>query len=353
MSPLLILIVSVSLLILLSQLGRKLSARSSPMIWLVSAFLFAATIDPSILRDLADLLQIELVSNFVLASLIFLLFWQSFQSEARIHSQYKKIVDSTTTQAARAFVEVFAQRAPKCLVVIPCYNEQANIPDLIQSLKAELSNRQNDIAYLVVNDGSTDESSTLLDTLAPQNHTDHLTNVGVSGVLQTGFKVAKKLKCTHVIQCDADGQHPIEEIPTLLSQAQANQSDLTIGSRFVTGAPQANHASTTRLRRFGSSLIRVTLALFGPKAAVADPTSGFRVYGEKAYEVLLKNLPEDYPEPESIAILASKSLSIHETPIMMKPRQGGVSSISGVKQASYMIKVISALFGLRLRSIWK
>ena len=352
MSTLLVLIVSVCLLLLLSQLGRKLSARSSPMIWLVSLFLFVSTVNPMVLRSLADVLQIELISNFVLASLIFLLFWQSFQSEARIHTLSKKIIDSTTTQAAIAFIKTFNESTPTCLVVIPCYNEESNIPDLVKSLKAEFSTRQ-EFEYLIVNNGSSDQSEKLLNTLAPQNYTSHTTNVGVSGVLQTGFKVAKKLNCPYVIQCDADGQHPIDGIANLLQNASSVQCDLMIGSRFAPGSSSTNYESTTPLRRFGALLIKTTLALFGRSASVTDPTSGFRAYSQQAYEVLLKDIPEDYPEPESIAILSNKNLKILETPASMKPRQGGTSSISGLKQATYMIKVISALLGLRLRSLWK
>ena len=60
----------------------------------------------------------------------------------------------------------------------------------------------------------------------------HDVNIGVSGVLLTAFKIAKENDFESVVQCDSDGQHPIEEIPRLLKFSSQNRFDLLVGSRF-------------------------------------------------------------------------------------------------------------------------
>jgi hypothetical protein len=62
-------------------------------------------------------------------------------------------------------------------------------------------------------------------------------------------------------------------------------------------------------------------------------------------------MPDDYPEPESIALLANSDAVIVEYPVQMLPRQAGESSIAPLGAVQYMIKVISAMLGLRLRTL--
>lgn len=88
---------------------------------------------------------------------------------------------------------------------------------------------------------------------------------------------------------------------------------------------------------------------FGVK--IPDPTSGVRVYSRAAVKILTGNLPDEYPEPESIAILATHGLKIAEIPVTMQARASGVSSLNGFKNLAYMAKVISALVGLRIRTL--
>jgi hypothetical protein len=121
-----------------------------------------------------------------------------------------------------------------------------------------------------------------------------------------------------------------------------------LGSRFAI-ADAATLESTTRLRRLGMILIILALRLFGNIAKVSDPTSGFRVYSSRAVTTLIRTMPDEYPEPETVAILASNDLQIVEHHVDMLPRQAGVSSLSRFKSMHYMIKVLSALLGLRIR----
>ena len=99
-------------------------------------------------------------------------------------------------------------------------------------------------------------------------------------------------------------------------------------------------------------MVNIVLALFGRTARVRDPTSGFRVYSAQAVRALLKIMPDEYPEPETIALLALRGMRIAEVPVRMGPRTAGRSTLAGFSSIRYMVKVTSALAGLRLRSLF-
>jgi hypothetical protein len=130
-------------------------------------------------------------------------------------------------------------------------------------------------------------------------------------------------------------------------EAAERKVDLLVGSRFCANS-QADE-STTAMRRFGGRLISLSLATFGRRAQVSDPTSGFRVYSRRAAGLLAQRMPDEYPEPESVAVCAIQGLAIGETPVKMLAREAGESSISGWKSAIFMVKVLTSLLSFRVR----
>src|SRR5690606_7095874 len=112
----------------------------------------------------------------------------------------------------------------------------ASIPHLVPRLEAlQASTPYWTIHYCFVDDGSTDTTRRVLAHLAPQGHTHHLANGGVACALLTGFHIALEANIDYVVQCDGDGQHPVDQISRLLAQAKAENIDLLIGSRFAKG----------------------------------------------------------------------------------------------------------------------
>ena len=142
------------------------------------------------------------------------------------------------------------------------------------------------------------------------------------------------------------------EYSGLDSRCRRAQADVTIGSRFCRGWSWNRLAeNTSSTRRLGSLILVFCLRLLFPRTVVTDPTSGFRVYSQRAMRLLLEHMPERYPEPETIALAVSKGLTVREVPVSMSQRQGGMSSLHGMKTAVYMVRVLSALLGLRLRAL--
>ena len=83
---------------------------------------------------------------------------------------------------------------------------------------------------------------------------------------------------------------------------------------------------------------------------VTDPTSGFRAVNRDVIRLFARYYPHDYPEVEAIVLLARRGFRISETPVFMRVRQSGKSSITPLRSLYYMLKVSLAVMMTRIRS---
>lgn len=227
------------------------------------------------------------------------------------------------------------------LVIVPAYNEAANIARVI----ADLRSLPLPLDILVVNDGSLDETARLARDTGQAMVVDLPKNLGIGGAVQTGFKFAARNGYRMAIQFDGDGQHLAEEIPKLLARLAAGGVNMVIGSRFM---EKLDGYRSTCARRLGISVLAgVNSLLTGQR--VTDSTSGFRVYDRRAIEFLARYYPVDYPEPETVVLLGRNGFAISEVQTRMAARRGGTSSIAGFKGGYYMVKVLLAILMTALR----
>ena len=349
MSILSIILASVLTVWVISQFGKSIPTRDAYIWWIFGGFIYSAVIFPEMYTPLARLLGFQLASNFILSvSILIFVFYvlkMTIYLDKTKGAQRLIVAEMAAQEFTAKATPQFQEGKKRGLVVVPCYNEIDAIEGVIEELES-VSHDQCSLQICVVNDCSRDGTRELLESKHHQKFTSHIVNIGVSGVLLTGFKVADRLDCDFVVQFDGDGQHPADKIPDLLDTAIESGSSLVIGSRFVGGDADE---SSTPLRRFGISLVNKILLLFQGPSAVSDPTSGFRVYARRARKTLMENIPEQYPEPESIGILSVANQTIVEVPTKMRARTSGHSSIHGFGSASYMIKVMSSLIGLIIR----
>lgn len=218
--------------------------------------------------------------------------------------------------------------------MIPAFNEQDAIASTIRNLRDAIP----DIDILVINDGSTDETS--LVARATQNAIviDLPCNLGIGGAVQTGFMYAAQHGYDIAIQFDADGQHIAEEIGTLLEPIDLGHADVVIGSRFL----ETRSFRSSVIRRMGIFIFYVVNSVL-IKQAITDNTSGFRAYNRRAISFLAKHYPMDYPEPEAVILLGRNGFRLKEVAVRMQERQGGVSSITAYRSIYYMVKVLLAI----------
>lgn len=223
----------------------------------------------------------------------------------------------------------------KILIIIPAFNEEANINQVVQSLFEDDFN----YSVVVINDDSKDNTQKEAEKTGLASVINLPVNLGIGGGVQTGFKYAVYHDFDIAIQFDGDGQHLASELYKLIEPLERAECDVCIGSRFV---QKTNGFQSTFLRRLGIKVFEILNSiLIGQK--ITDNTSGFRAYNKSAIHFLANNYPSDYPEPEAVVLLGKNDFKIKEVSVEMKEREGGVSSISGLKSAYYMIKVILAV----------
>lgn len=214
------------------------------------------------------------------------------------------------------------------VLIVPAFNEEENIADVVASL------RGCGYSFVVINDGSTDETGRLLDELEVP-HVDLVENLGIGGAVQTGYKYALDHGFNIGVQFDGDGQHDVRYVANLVQPLVAGEADIAVGSRF---AGDESEFKSSVARRAGITLLSLTLRAVSGRT-IKDVTSGFRAMNEKAMRLFARSYPADYPEPESLAYALAHGLSVAEVPVSMNERQGGASSIAGWDTVYYMIKV--------------
>lgn len=227
----------------------------------------------------------------------------------------------------------------KKLVIIPAYNESASIEKTVR----EIQNKAKDFDYVIINDCSTDNTKQICEEHG-FNVVNLPVNLGIGGAVQTGYKYALRNGYDMAVQVDGDGQHDPEFLERMSEHLLETGADMVIGSRFI--EKQGFQSSGTR--RMGIKYFTVLIRLLTGKT-ITDPTSGLRLVNRDIIKLFAYDYPKDYPEPESAVAVLRRGKKVEEIPVIMRERNGGVSSISMKKSVYYMIKVSLAILIERIR----
>lgn len=221
----------------------------------------------------------------------------------------------------------------KTLIIIPCYNEEENIVETVKSLTKLKYD------YIVINDGSTDNSLKILQ----ENNFNYITldnNVGIGAALQTGYKYAKENNYDIAVQFDGDGQHDASYITRIIEPIKKKEANMVIGTRFL---GEESQFKSTKMRQLGIFILSFLLKSITGNT-IKDMTSGFRAIDKSIIEIFSKDYPYEYPEPVTNLSISKRKLKIKEVPVKMKERRFGKSSITPLKSGYYMFNVILLFF---------
>jgi glycosyltransferase involved in cell wall biosynthesis len=220
----------------------------------------------------------------------------------------------------------------KVLIIIPAYNEAKNLPAVFENIRKTGENYD----ILVINDSSIDSTAKVC-----REHGVKVVNLpvnlGIGGAVQTGYKYALIHGYDYAVQVDGDGQHDPKFIKYLIKRLDQGYH-LCIGSRFI----ENEGYLSSRARRMGIKYFSWLIRLLS-RQCITDPTSGFRACGREVIRLFASDYPRDYPEPETIMTVLKNKFKICEMPVIMNAREGGVSSITGLKAVYYMLKVSIAI----------
>lgn len=227
------------------------------------------------------------------------------------------------------------------LVLIPAYNEEKNICDVIHNVRDVLP--ETDI--LVVNDGSSDQTGRMVEELGV-NLISLPFNLGYGVALQTGFLYAKRKGYNLVIQMDADGQHNPSCIIDMLKEIRKQDVDVVIGSRFL----KDKSYKTTISKKLGMMFFGLLTSLI-LRQKITDPTSGFQILKGDVIDFMSQDLyPPDYPDADMIILLNRAGFKIKEVPVKMNSNSKNAKSMHrGHKTIYYILKMLLSIVVTMLR----
>ena len=200
----------------------------------------------------------------------------------------------------------------KLIIQIPCYNEAVTLPQTIGALPREIPGIDH-IEYLVVDDGSTDETS----QVAWRSGAHHVVRIthhsGLAAGFVTGLEACLKRGADLIVNTDADNQYNAEDIRVLVEPIIAGRADIVVGDRGV-GTLSSFSPIKRALQRFGSWIIGRASGVSTP-----DATSGFRAISrEAALRTLV--LSEYSYTLETLIQAGSRRMAIEYVPVRTNPQ---------------------------------
>lgn len=218
--------------------------------------------------------------------------------------------------------------APRVIVAIPAYNEEATIHKVIGRVRESMP----DFDLLVVNDGSRDATGQILENLGVVTVT-HLCNLGYGRAIQTAIKYALNCDYDMLITLDADGQHHPEQVQALFGESINVGWDVLIGSRYIM---TRNYSESPLGRRVGMQLFSV-LVKFVAGQRIYDTSSGLKVIKRSVFEPLAYWHFVDF-HAEAIVYLMRLGYRVGEYPITAAERTHGQSMYSMFSHFKYPLK---------------
>ena len=193
------------------------------------------------------------------------------------------------------------------LIVVPARDEAATIGQVVKALVTAGWEH-----VLVIDDHSSDGTGDLA-RRAGAIVARPVLPLGAWGGMQLGIRYALEHGFSWAITMDADGQHEVQEIPTLM--AASSGADVVVG---------AHAARANRMRQLAWHWFRAIAGF-----ELRDLTSGFRLYNRSAIEVLASNEATllDYQDVGVLLLLRKAGLQMVEVPVSMNQRQAGKSRI--------------------------
>ena len=226
------------------------------------------------------------------------------------------------------------------LVFVPAWNEEQNLAAVLGELRAEIP----DADILVVDDGSTDRTP----HIAREQGAKVLSfgeNRGLRAAIAAGYGYAAEHGYAFCGRVDADGQHPVSELRTLLEAVREGKCDVAVGSRFATAGGNGfsrERYESSKARRLGTGILRRSMEVVLDRP-FHDATSGMYAVNARAMPILARPYTSGAPEVEAVLRLDEEGLRIDEVPVEMRERASGESKLRGKKALVLVLTVAGTL----------
>jgi glycosyltransferase involved in cell wall biosynthesis len=226
----------------------------------------------------------------------------------------------------------------KLIIYMPAMNEEENIQSVIHLLPETIAGIDQ-IEYLVVDDGSTDQTVEISKSLGA-HVVSHGRNRGVGAAFQSAVQYALENDADILVSIDADGQFDAGEIPKLIEPILEYQAEMVIGNRFVNNRPE----SMPKLKYWGNRKL-ASLVSYLCNQKFQDVSCGFRAYNREA--MMRLNIFGNFTYThETILSLVFQGLRVYEQPIKVfydperKSRVAASTLHYGVQTSKIILRVI-------------
>ncbi len=213
-------------------------------------------------------------------------------------------------------------------LVIPAYNEEKNIGQLLEQIPTDISDL---LTIIVVNDGSKDDTAKIAESYncIVLNHEK---NRGYGAAVRTGFNFCSHNDFDVIILLDADCQHDPTFIPNFIQPIVNHQADFVIGNRYNLGYEMGT------IKRLATTAVSIIYTILLRKK-ISDPTQGYRALSSKVIKNL--SLLSDYSISQEMLLKIIPYYKFKEINTKVRERANGKSFINLKK---YFLKTSLVLF---------
>ena len=219
---------------------------------------------------------------------------------------------------------------PLISVVIPAFNEQANIVQVIAQTESALDSLNLPYEVIVVDDGSCDNTKRYASNNGAKLISYNV-NRGKGYAMRVGLA---KAKGQLLVTIDADGSFKPNEIPRMIKPL-LNGIDVVIGSRFLSN----NGDVTSKLHIFGNMFFNILIMVLTQKR-ITDSQTGFRAFKRKVLKKLTLFSEGFEIETELTIKTLQNGFKIHEEPISCSKRRNGRSKVNTLSDGFSILKTI-------------
>jgi glycosyltransferase involved in cell wall biosynthesis len=212
----------------------------------------------------------------------------------------------------------------KLVVQIPCLNEEATLPLVLQSIPRHIDGID-EIVVLVIDDGSTDDTVAVARSFGVTHFVRHAGTQGLGRSFQDGVNYALGIGADVVVNTDGDHQYPQQRIGDLVRPIVEGRADVVIADRQV---HLVEHFSRSKvaLQRFGSRVVNRAAG-----TTVPDAASGFRAYSRESL-MRLNTVTRFSYCIETIIQAGVKRLRIESVPVVTNPQTRESRLFSSTRQ---------------------
>lgn len=199
----------------------------------------------------------------------------------------------------------------KLFIQVPCFNEAETIAIALSHLPRNVAGFDS-VEWLIVDDGSTDDTARIARESGADHVIRHTRNQGLARAFMTGIDACIRRGADVIVNTDADNQYNANDIPALVAPILAGNADIVIGARPI---ESIRHFSLTKklLQRLGSWVVRIA-----SQTDIPDAPSGFRAISRHAAQHLM--VSNDYTYTlETIIQAGQKNMAIASVPIRVNP----------------------------------